>query len=364
MNVDADMTGNRDDPHAQARVARQQPLLLHSMSVFREMFTILFEHRKIRTVVEVGVESGQVSSVYTELGADRVYCVDPYPSDELRATLAKNPLLELVEKPAPAVLADLPPADLYVLDGDHNYAVLHGELSWITRNAPDAAIAFHDVLWPWARRDLYYEPSLLSDDQRHPYSEDGPTVWHDELTPAGFVGLGSFTVAREAGGERNGVLTAIEDVLAETDDEWLFDIVPAVFGMGVMARKASPGAEEAFAGLRPHTSSKLLAMLENNRIALYTHVLRMQYEAVAAGENADRMAETISEQRLELERLRGELAKRDDQIESLCQQNEHLERVLRDPLSVQQPNMGIVLHQLGRVAAAQLRKAKQQAAEQ
>ncbi|WP_367133609.1 class I SAM-dependent methyltransferase [Saccharothrix sp. HUAS TT1] len=358
MNVDAEMTGSRQDPHAQARAARQQPLLLHSMSVFREMFTVVFAHRPIKTVVEVGVESGQVSSIYTELGAERVYCVDPYPSDELRATLAKNPKLELVEKPAPAVLADLPPADLYVLDGDHNYAVLHGELSWITRNAPDAVIAFHDVLWPWSRRDLYYEPSLLADDQRHPHSDDGPTIWHDELTPAGFVGLGSFTVAEEAGGERNGVLTAIEDVLAEAGDDWLFDIVPAVFGMGVMARKGSPGAAKVFNGLKPFTSSKLLAKLENNRIALYTHVLRMQYEAVAAADNADRMAEAISGQRHEIEELRAELARRDEAIAALTHEKEQLARELRDPLSVQQPNMGIVLHQLGRVAAKQLRKAK------
>jgi hypothetical protein len=80
--------GTRQDPHAQEREARSQPLLLHSMSVFREIFAIIFDHREISTVVEVGVESGAVSGVYAELGASSVYCVDPQPTEELRANLA------------------------------------------------------------------------------------------------------------------------------------------------------------------------------------------------------------------------------------------------------------------------------------
>jgi len=76
------------NPHPQEREARSQPLLLHSMSVFREIFAIIFDHREISTVVEVGVESGAVSGVYAELGASSVYCVDPQPTEELRANLA------------------------------------------------------------------------------------------------------------------------------------------------------------------------------------------------------------------------------------------------------------------------------------
>jgi hypothetical protein len=299
--------GCRDDPHTQIREARSQPLLLHSLSVFREIFEIVFTHRQIATVAEIGVESGQVSGIYVELGASAVYCVDPEPSDRLRSTLAGNDALHLVEKPSPEVLPDLPPAQLYVLDGDHNYAVVERELRWIVANAPDAVVVMHDVLWPWSRRDLYYEPSLLSLADRHPASEDGPTVWHDGLTPAGFVGLGAFTVARQAGGERNGVATAVEDVLSAARDDWHFVVVPAVFGLGVLMRRGSAADEQLLAALRPYTESVLLEKLENNRIGLYTRVLQMQYDAAAEATYRDQLAEKVAAQRHEIDRLTTEL---------------------------------------------------------
>ncbi|WP_242891254.1 class I SAM-dependent methyltransferase [Actinomadura litoris] len=296
------VTGTRDDPHAQARAARGLPLLVHSMSVFRELFEAIARCRKIGTVVEVGVESGQVSSLYADLGAD-VHCVEPSPDAEMRAVVAADPRLHLVEDASPGALAALPAADLYVLDGDHNYAVVRAELAWIMEHAPDAVVVLHDVLWPCGRRDTYYQPSPLPPGDVHPDTPDGPTVWHDDPTPAGFVGGGAYTVARHAGGERNGVLTAVEDAVREADG-WRFDVVPAVFGFGVLVRDGAPGAAEVFEALRPYTSSGLLATLENNRIALYTRVLQLQYEAKARIADANRLTETITAQRQEIERLR------------------------------------------------------------
>ncbi|MFJ8910992.1 class I SAM-dependent methyltransferase [Amycolatopsis sp. NPDC102389] len=298
--------GTREDPHAQPRAARNAPVLLHSMSVFREIFEVVFTRREIRTVVEIGVESGQVSGIYAELGASEVYCVDPAPTERVRETVKAHDALHLVTVPSPEVLPQLPVADLYVLDGDHNYAVVKGELAWILEHAPDAVVAMHDVLWPWGRRDLYYEPSALSPRDRHPVSEDGPTVWHDGLTPAGFVGLGAFTVAQQAGGERNGVLTAVEDVLAEHPD-WRFELVPAVFGMGLLYRTEHESADGLQRALRPYTSSNLLAAMENNRIALYTRVLQLQFEAAAQAGHLDELAGTVAVQRREIDRLTAEL---------------------------------------------------------
>ncbi|MEV5824901.1 class I SAM-dependent methyltransferase [Spirillospora sp. NPDC052242] len=296
--------GTREEPHRQARLAREQPLLLHSMSIFRSLFEAIARCREIGTVVEVGVESGRTSAVYADLGAT-VHCVEPNPTDELRAVLAADPRLHLVEGRSPDVLGELPVADLYVLDGDHNYAVVREELAWIMKNAPDAVVALHDVLWPSGRRDMYYQPSPLAAEDAHPATDGGPTVWHDEVTPVGFVGMGDYTVAAHAGGERNGVLTAVEDALVEGGGDWRFEIVPAVFGLGVLARSGSPGAAEIFAALRPYTSSDLLAAMENNRIALYTRVLQLQYEAEARTEEATRMAETIAAQQQEIDRLGG-----------------------------------------------------------
>jgi cell division protein FtsB len=312
--------GTREDPHAQARAARRTPLLLHSLSLFREIFEIVYAHHRISTVVEVGVESGRVSGIYAELGASAVYCVDPTPTDALRAALAENDALHLVEDRSPGVLADLPVADLYVLDGDHNYATVRAELDWVLANAPEAVVVLHDLLWPCSRRDQYYLPSMLAPEDRHPASSEGPTVWHDELSRAGFVGLGAFTAAQEAGGERNGVLTAVEDALTE---DWELAMIPAVFGVGVVTRNAA-----LLRALAPYRDSKLLSTMENNRIALYTRVLQMQFEAVAHAGNADVMAETIASQRRDIERLTAEAADLRAQTEDLRRQNERLRETL------------------------------------
>ncbi|MFB4317451.1 class I SAM-dependent methyltransferase [Actinomadura sp. 21ATH] len=328
------------------------------MATFRELFETVFAHRDFATVVEVGVESGQVSSVYADLGAT-VYCVEPSPDDRLRAAIDGDPRLTLVEGLSPGVLAELPAADLYVLDGDHNYAVVRRELAWIMANAPDAVVALHDVLWPCGRRDFYYQPSPLPPEDLRPATEDGPSVWHDGVTPAGFVGDGAFTVAAEAGGERNGVLTAVEDALAEDGAGWRFEIVPAVFGFGLLAREGAPGTDEIFAALRPYTSSALLGAMENNRIALYSRLLQLQYEARAHAEDADRLAATITGQqeeigrlRAELDRSRTEIATRQRELQGL---REELAR-LSAPRAPAAPELGPAVSQLGRAISARVRR--------
>ncbi|TDC51034.1 class I SAM-dependent methyltransferase [Actinomadura sp. KC345] len=323
------------------------------MSVFRELFETIFRHREIATVVEVGVESGQVSTLYADLGAT-VHCVEPAPGDDLRAAVAEDPRLNLVEGLSPEVLGELPVADLYVLDGDHNYAVVRAELAWIMKNAPGAVVVLNDLLWPCGRRDFYYEPSPLPPEDRHPVTEDGPTVWHDDVTPAGFVGAGAFTLAAHAGGPRNGVLTAVEDALAEAAG-WRLEIVPAVFGFGLLARPAAPGAEEIFEALRPLTSSRLLATMENNRIALYTRVLQLEYEAKAHRHDADRLAEEINTQHREIARLRSELDRSRTEAATTRQQLERLDAPAGRP--VRDPELGEAVSELGRALSARIRRA-------
>ncbi|SDP86773.1 Methyltransferase domain-containing protein [Actinopolyspora xinjiangensis] len=332
--------GTRHDPHVQARLARETPLLLHSMRLFREIFAVIFEHRPVSNVVEIGVESGAVSSMYAELGAETVHCVEPEPTDELRRNLEGDERLRLVERPSPQVLPELPLAELYVLDGDHNYTTLRHELEWIFANAPGATVVMHDLLWPCSRRDQYYAPEKLETTERHPTTSSGPTIWHDEVTEAGFVGNGAFCCAQHAGGERNGLLTAVEDVLSGSQgSDWEFDLIPAVFGLGVLYRKDSQAFTAGLpAALEPYRDSRLLYAMENNRIALYTRVLQLQYEASAHADNTDRLAVSVSEQHDEIERLRAELAdereSRNAESARLRSENEQLTRQL-ERLSVQ-----------------------------
>lgn len=309
--------GDRNDPHAQARAARQAPLLLHSLTVFAEVIGRLFDVTCPQTVIEVGVESGGASATYLDHGASTVFCIEPAPTEHMRHALAENPKLHLVEGFSPAILSDIPIGDVYVIDGDHNYATVRGELDWILANAPDAVVILHDLLWPWGRRDLYYSAAALDPADVHPNTADGPTVWHDETTPAGFVGLGHFTAAVHPGGERNGVLTAVEDALAaDTTGTHELALIPAVFGLGIIFPTANEQQATKFrAALEPYHHSQLLSAMENNRIALYTRVLAMQYDIAAAADDRDDLVRQLHQHRADLDareedihRLQRELA--------------------------------------------------------
>ncbi|WP_020107150.1 class I SAM-dependent methyltransferase [Nocardia sp. 348MFTsu5.1] len=291
--------GDRDDPHAQARSARNAPLLLHSLTLFSEVIGRIFAAARPATVVEVGVESGGASSIYLDHGANEVYCIEPTPTEQMRTTLAQNANLHLVEGFSPEVLGDLPLGDVYILDGDHNYATVRGEVDWILAKAPDAIVILHDVLWPCGRRDQYYNADAIEAGGVHEHGDDGATVWHDDVTPAGFVGQGHFTVAVEAGGERNGVLTAVEDSLAaQAPGTHEFALIPAIFGLGIIYPTGDADQTDRLrTALEPYRDSPLLAAMENNRIALYTRVLTMQYEMAAAAVNRDELVHQLDRQR-------------------------------------------------------------------
>ncbi|HEY9311547.1 class I SAM-dependent methyltransferase [Williamsia sp.] len=304
--------GDRNDPHAQARTARNAPLLLHSLTLFSEVIGRIFAAARPTTVVEVGVESGGASSIYLDHGAQRVYCIEPAPTEQMRHALAQNANLHLVEGFSPEVLGDLPIGDVYILDGDHNYATVRAEVDWILAKAPDAIVILHDVLWPCGRRDQYYSADAIEAGGVHEHSDDGATVWHDDVTPAGFVGQGQFTVALEAGGERNGVLTAVEDSLAtQSPGTREFALVPAIFGLGIIYPTGDAEQVDRLRGaLDPYNNSPLLAAMENNRIALYTRVLAMQYEMAEAAGNRDELVRQLDQQRAEHHREVAELQRR------------------------------------------------------
>ena len=62
---------------------------------------------------------------------------------------------------------------------------------------------------------MYYAPDRLPPDAVHPHSfEGGALPGRSELGRGGFQGAGGFAWACHEGGERNGVLTAVEDFVA------------------------------------------------------------------------------------------------------------------------------------------------------
>jgi hypothetical protein len=305
----------REDPEAEARAAAASPVVLHSLDAFGEVPLGVLDIVRPKRIVEIGGEGATFTRslvAWADAADAAVLCVDPLPSDALRR-LGSETRLELVEGYSPEALEGIEPCDLYVVDGDHCYAVVRRELEVIARKAPDACVLLHDVAWPCARRDFYYGAERLPEADVRPHSfSRGITVESPEMVDrGGLAGAGAMAIAEEAGGEANGVLTAVEDAMAARDD-LVLALVPCIYGLGVLYPQAASWAAPLREFLAPYDGSVLLGNLEANRLQLLTRVLATQGELERRGAAYDRavaaMEARIAELTAENLRLRSESA--------------------------------------------------------
>jgi hypothetical protein len=300
----------REDPEAEARAAAAAPLNLHSLDAFGEVPIGVLDVVRPARIVEIGGE-GATFTKSLVAWADRhdaaVLCIDPLPSDALRR-LAAESRLELVEGYSPEALDQIEPCDLYVVDGDHNYAVVRRELEVIAAQAPDACVMLHDVAWPCARRDFYYGPERLPEKDVRPHSfSRGISINSGEMTDTGGLsGAGAMAIAEQAGGERNGVMTAVEDVRGDRE----LAVVPCIYGLGVLYPPTASWAGALKDFLAPYDGSALLGTLEANRLQLLDRVLAAQAENERRGARFDQAIAALEERIAALSaenlRLRGD----------------------------------------------------------
>ncbi len=224
-----------------------------------------------RSVIEVGAYAGDLTRLLLAWAAPagaRVTAVDPAPRPELEALARVHGELELVREPSLVALEHLALADAIVIDGDHNYYTVTGELSRIAARsaaaaAPPPLLLAHDVRWPHARRDDYFDPSQIPAAQRQPTFPEGRLYPDEDGIASG--GLPYHWPAAREGGSRNGVLTAIEDFLA-THPELSIAIVPSFFGLAVIWAREAPYAAELQELMSPWDRNPLLERLERNRV--------------------------------------------------------------------------------------------------
>lgn len=261
-------------------------LLLHSLSEFREIIFALIEASSPKHIVEIGSETGTFTQQVVDwaLAHDAtVTTIDPFPAAELRK-LSNG--YRLVEAKSPAALRGLPPGEVYLIDGDHNYHTVSQELVVIhetTRDHRPPLLILHDVGWPCARRDQYYDPSDIPDHHRHDLTyERGIELDNADTVQYGFRGNGQFAYATREGGERNGVLTAVESFLA-AHDQYAFYVIPAIFGLGIVVRRDHRALERVESILGPYHNNPLIRRLDENRLRNYLRVIALQDEAQAHG---------------------------------------------------------------------------------
>ncbi len=265
-----------------ARPAPTDPLLLYSLAEFREVIFEAFRVVGARSVAEIGAEGGAFTEQlvgWCEGHQGRLVSIDPAPSDLVRELAARSGATTLREDMSHRVLPDLEPFDAYLIDGDHNYYTVSGELAMIYETCQTAGthplLLLQDVGWPAGQRDQYYDPDSIPDDAKQPYDFGGVVPWSDATFEEGFRGDGDFAFARHEGGPANGVRSALEDFLGQ-HREYETIALPCLFGLTLVFSSTAPWAESLRERLGVYDDNPLLARLESNRILLYLRVIELQ----------------------------------------------------------------------------------------
>lgn len=255
----------------------------NSLATNAELILPCLDVAGVRSIVEIGAYAGDVTRLLLDWASGsgaRITTIDPSPHEALVQLASEHDELELVRATSLEALAEVELPDAVIIDGDHNYYTVMGELETILARSAGRRIPlllFHDVCWPHARRDDYFDPAEIPEEARHPYVAGAGLFPDDPGVHPGSLPF-RFAAARE-GGPRNGVLTAVED-FASRHDTLRLAVIPAFFGLGVMWDAQAPWSAALAELLAPWDRNPLLARLEANRVF---HLASVHVNMVRAG---------------------------------------------------------------------------------
>lgn len=224
---------------------------------------------RLETMIEVGAEDGVHTTKllpYVRSRGAHLHVVDP--ASNFRASSYERQwrdLSTLHERTSHDVLPSIDAPDVVLLDGDHNWYTVFEELRILDRICVDWPLTLlHDIEWPYGRRDMYYAPLRVPEEFRHPYAQSGIVRGRSELSPDGMNT--ALLNAEHEGGPRNGVRTAVEDFLHETQRELMFFVVAGRGGLGIVFdrklmrnRRFVTALRKAKARLIPHGAARASA---------------------------------------------------------------------------------------------------------
>jgi cephalosporin hydroxylase len=233
---------------------------------------------RARRVVEIGALRGETTiQMLDHLGPDcELHVIDPKPAFDPTEHERQFPGRYVFhEATSHAVLPSLGAFDVALIDGDHNWFTVYHELKMLADAAAGAGamlpvMVMHDVGWPYGRRDLYYDPSDVPDEFRQPYRAAGMRPGRKDLMERGGLNPTMFNAELE-GGPRNGVMTALDDFVAEHPEPLRVVVLPVYFGLAIVAEErvlaAKPELVEALDRIESREGKhRLLEITEDIRL--------------------------------------------------------------------------------------------------
>ena len=197
-------------------------------------------------IVEIGAYKGETTTLLGQFAVERgttLYVVDPDPAFDVASVQSRfGDNFRFHEERSHDALEKIGPVAAALIDGDHNWYSVRGELERLEKVAsssgtPFPLVMFHDIDWPYARRDMYWEPDAIPGKYRQRWSRNGIRWGQRDLDDSGFGLNHGMPHAVEEGGPRNGVLTAVEDFIAEAQNPLELRIVHGDHGLGVLAAR-------------------------------------------------------------------------------------------------------------------------------
>jgi GT2 family glycosyltransferase/glycosyltransferase involved in cell wall biosynthesis len=285
----------------------------------------LLDALRPRVIVEVGVEVGTVTGPLLRWAQEHdavVHAIDPDPTLNVDRLVAEHgERLNFHRSKSLDVLGAIAGVDLALIDGDHNWYTVINELRALERRAREdgnepPVILLHDVGWPYGRRDLYYDPTAIPEAHRQPHARLGVVPGRVELGP----GLNDHLEnALLEGTAANGVLSAVEDFVAESDMQWQMCSIPGLCGMAILASdtaleqraplRALLDSIDTPAFLRAHCEAIEQARIESDRkrAGILRRLAETQLKQITRSENPQetvalkRQARELKEQVRDLE---------------------------------------------------------------
>src|SRR5688572_9301073 len=217
--------------------------------LWKQVIAPVIEAAGARRVVEIGALQGDTTmKLLDDLGPDaEVHVIDPVPQFDPSEHEQRFPgRYHFHRAISHDVLPTLPPVDVALIDGDHNWYTVFHELRMLAETAREAGaplpvMVMHDVGWPYGRRDLYYAPERIPEEFRQPYAQKGIRLRGRPGRGDALLDRGGFNQkmhnALHEGGPRNGVMTALDDFVAASDEPLRVFVLPIYYGLAVVAEE-------------------------------------------------------------------------------------------------------------------------------
>ena len=241
-------------------------------------------------LIEIGALRGETTvKMLDDLGPEsEVHVIDPVPAFDPGEHEARFPGRYVFHRDLSLnALPGLDAFDAALIDGDHNWYSVYNECRLLAEAAdrqgrPAPLMILHDVGWPYGRRDLYYDPSNIPEEHRQPFQYKGMRPGRSQLLPGGGMNI-TLANAETEGGERNGVMTGLEDWMEEYPHPLRMVHIPIYFGLAIVADHRMLAEQPELAAfldrLETHEGTKELLDLSE----------AIRLDAVVFEHNVDRM---------------------------------------------------------------------------